>query len=65
MKLLSKIAFILVLIGAVNWALVGFFKFDLVAALLGGMMSMPARLVYSLVGIAGLFLIYDILANKK
>ncbi|MDS0524730.1 DUF378 domain-containing protein [Clostridium sp. SHJSY1] len=56
MKLLSKIAFILVLIGAINWALVGFFKFDLVAILFGEM-TMLSRLIYGLVGIAGLYCI--------
>lgn len=56
MKLLGKIAFILVLIGAINWALVGFFKFDLVAILFGEM-TILSRLIYGLVGIAGLYCI--------
>lgn len=47
----------LVVIGAVNWGLIGFFKFDLVAALFGGMDSLVSRIVYALVGLAGLYCI--------
>jgi len=46
----TKVARILVLVGALNWGLVGLFKFDLVAKLLGGRDSALARLVYSAVG---------------
>lgn len=48
-------ALILVIIGAVNWGLIGFFKFDLVAFLLGGMDSWLSRIVYAIVGLAGLY----------
>ncbi|MBN1512022.1 MAG: DUF378 domain-containing protein [Phycisphaerae bacterium] len=54
MKSIDVIAAVLVVVGAVNWGLVGLFNFDLVATLLGDM-TMPARLVYVLVGLAGLF----------
>lgn len=50
------IAWALVIIGAINWGLVGAFEFDLVAALLGSM-STASRIVYVLVGIAGLYCI--------
>lgn len=53
MKTIRLIAFILTVIGAVNWGLVGVFKFDLVAALLGDM-SLFSRIVYALVGASGL-----------
>lgn len=49
---LTWITMILVIIGALNWGLVGFFQFDLVATLFGGM-SMISRVVYSLVGLSG------------
>ena len=52
MKTIRLIAFILTVIGAVNWGLVGIFKFDLVAALLGEM-SLLTRIVYALVGLSG------------
>ena len=53
---LKIISFILVIIGAINWGLVGFFGFDLVATLFGDM-SFLARTVYALVGIAGILLL--------
>ena len=46
----------LVIIGAVNWGLIGFFQFDLVAFLFGNM-SWLSRIIYALVGISGLYLI--------
>ena len=49
------IALTLVIIGAINWGLIGFFQFDLVAALFGGMSSWISRIVYALVGVAGLY----------
>jgi uncharacterized membrane protein YuzA (DUF378 family) len=54
MKSLGLIAFILVVIGGLNWGLVGFFKFDLVAWLFGDM-SVVSRVVYALVGLAAIY----------
>lgn len=54
MKLIDKIALVLIIIGAINWGLIGLFKFDLVAALFGEM-SVISRIVYSLVGVSGLW----------
>lgn len=53
MKVLYYIALTLVIIGAVNWLLIGLFNFDLVATIFGAM-SVMSRIVYVLVGIAGL-----------
>jgi len=50
----DRVALALVIIGAVNWGLVGLFQFDLVAALFGEG-SVPARIIYVLVGVAGLW----------
>lgn len=55
-KPLWLVSFVLVVVGAVNWGLVGLTQFDLVAALFGAG-SVPARIVYSLVGIAGVVLV--------
>lgn len=55
MKALNYIALILVVIGALNWALVGLFEFDLVGAIFGGMTSMLSRIIFTLVGIAGIW----------
>lgn len=54
MKALDTISLILVIIGAVNWGLIGFFQFDLVVALFGYATTFT-RIVYALVGIAGLY----------
>jgi uncharacterized membrane protein YuzA (DUF378 family) len=59
---LGNVAFILVVIGALNWGLVGIFNFDLVAFLLGDMSTL-ARIVYALVGLSGLYMIVN--AAKK
>ena len=50
---LDRAALGLAIVGAVNWGLVGLFRFDLVAKLLGGQGSPFSRVVYSLVGVAG------------
>lgn len=54
-KALDYIALTLVIIGAINWGLIGFFQFDLVAMLFGGMASWISRVLYAVVGIAGLY----------
>ena len=51
---LDKIALVLIIIGAINWGLIGFFQFDLVATLFGNMSAL-SRIVYALVGISGLW----------
>ncbi|MDD4036410.1 MAG: DUF378 domain-containing protein [Bacilli bacterium] len=51
---LQRTALVLTIIGAINWGLVGLFQFDLVASLFGGMDTVLSRIVYSLVGLAGL-----------
>lgn len=55
-KVLDCIALTIAIIGAINWGLIGFFSFDLVAFLFGAM-SWISRIVYALVGISGLYLI--------
>ena len=52
---INYIALVLVVIGALNWALVGLFEFDLVGAMFGGMTSMLSRIIFTLVGIAGIW----------
>ena len=46
----------IVIIGAINWGLIGFFRFDLVAFLFGEM-SWISRIVYALVGLSGLYMV--------
>lgn len=55
-KCLDCVALTIAIIGAVNWGLIGFFSFDLVAFIFGNM-SWLSRIIYALVGISGLYLI--------
>jgi len=53
----DKLALVLVIIGALNWGLIGFFGFDLVATIFGGQGALISRIVYGLVGLAGIWCI--------
>lgn len=55
-KYLDNVLLALVIVGAVNWGLIGFFRFDLIAFIFGNM-SWISRIIYALVGISGLYLI--------
>ena len=55
--LLDRIALILTIVGALNWGSIGLFQFDIVAWLCGGQGSVVARIIYTLVGIAGVWCI--------
>jgi uncharacterized membrane protein YuzA (DUF378 family) len=57
MKIVNLIAQILIVVGAINWGLVGAFDFNLVSTLFGGMPALE-NIVYILVGIAGLYGLY-------
>ncbi len=52
---MNIVAWILVIIGAINWGLIGFFQWDLVAAIFGGQDAVVSRIIYALVGLAGLW----------
>ena len=54
MKTLDYIALVLVVIGAINWGLIGFFSFDLVKMIFGNM-TIVSRIIYALVGVSGLY----------
>ncbi|MCL1872843.1 MAG: DUF378 domain-containing protein [Clostridiales bacterium] len=53
----DKIIMILVVLGALNWGLIGLFRYDLVAAIFGGQLATFSRVIYALVGIAGIWAI--------
>jgi len=57
MKCFRFIAILLVVIGALNWGLIGFFQYDLISDIFGGMDAMIARVIYAIVGLAGLYCI--------
>ncbi len=52
---MDTLALILVIVGALNWGMIGLFQFDLIAAIFGGMGSTFARVLYTLVGLAGIW----------
>ena len=54
---IDNLALVLVIIGAVNWGSVGLFGVDIVGALFGGPLSMLSRIIFTLVGLAGLWAI--------
>lgn len=64
MNLLQKIALVIVIIGAVNWLLIGVFDFNLVAFLFDDMSNIISRVIYSLVGIAGVITISALFTYK-
>lgn len=55
MKALNLITLLLIIVGGINWLLVGAFQFDLVAALFGGQDAALARIVYILVGLSAIY----------
>ena len=63
MTVVNKIALILAIIGALNWGLIGLFTFDLVAWICGGAGTVVARIIYSLVGLAGIWCISLLFMN--
>jgi uncharacterized membrane protein YuzA (DUF378 family) len=57
MRILDRIALILTVIGALNWGSIGLFRFDAVAWICGGGATLLARIIYTLVGLAGVWCI--------
>ena len=56
-SVLSKICLLLAIIGGLNWGSIGLFRFACVAAIFGGQLAVWSRIIYTLVGIAGLWCI--------
>lgn len=52
---MDKTALVLVIVGAINWGLIGVFGFDAVGALFGGQASVMSRIIFTIVGLAGLW----------
>lgn len=64
-NLIDKISIILVIIGALNWGLYGLFNLDLVHTIFGGQLQLIARVIYILVGVAGIDILLFIVKTKK
>lgn len=61
----DTISLILVIVGAINWGSIGLFGFDIVASLFGGQLSLLSRIIFTLVGIAGLWCITLLFKEKQ
>ena len=61
---LDWVAVILVIIGGINWGLIGLFNFDLVAAIFGSMSAL-SKIIYDLVGLGALYMIYGAVKMNK
>lgn len=57
MKAIRFVALLLLVVGALNWGLIGFFQYDFISDIFGGIDATAARVIYSIVGLAGLFCI--------
>ena len=62
---MKKLVLILIIIGAINWGLIGFLEFDLVASIFGGQLSTLSRIIYGLVGICGIYAITFLFRNDE
>ncbi|MBQ7798907.1 MAG: DUF378 domain-containing protein [Oscillospiraceae bacterium] len=65
MKIVDRIALLLTIIGALNWGSIGLFKFDIVAWLFGGTDAMLSRIVFTVVGLAGLWCITLLFRSRE
>ena len=63
--MLDRVSLLLVIIGALNWLLVGLFQFDAVAWLCGGQTAVISRIIYAVVGIAGLWCISLLFRDRE
>ena len=62
---MDMLALILSIIGSINWGLVGIFKFDLVAWIFGGQTAVVSRIIYPIVGLAGLWCISLLFRSRE
>lgn len=52
---MDRLALVLVIIGALNWGLIGLFQFDIIASIFGGQSAIISRIIYTIVGAAGIW----------
>lgn len=63
--MIDKIALILVIVGALNWGSIGLFGFDIVAWIFGGQLALLSRIIFTIVGIAGLWALTLLFREKR
>lgn len=64
MNVFDYIVLTLVIIGAINWGLIGFFRFDLINVIFGNM-TLLSRIIYAIVGLTGLYMISFYMRNQE
>ncbi len=62
---MDRVALVLVILGAVNWLVIGLFNVDLIATIFGGQEVVFSRIVYSLIGLAGLWCISLLFKRRR
>ncbi len=62
---MDRVSLLLVIIGAINWGLIALFQFDLVAYLFGGQAALVSRIIYGIVGLAGLWCISLLFRDRE
>ena len=62
---MDRFSLLLVILGAINWGLVALFKFDLVAYLFGGSAATISRIIYGIIGLAGLWCISLLFRDRE
>ena len=60
-----NLALILIIIGAINWGLIGFFRYDLVSSIFGGDFEIVSRVIFAIVGLAGIYAITFFFRNRE
>ena len=63
--MMDRLSLVLVIIGAINWGLIGLFQFDLIAFLFGGQAALISRVLYTIVGAAGLWSISMLFTGRE
>ena len=63
--ILDRIALILTIVGALNWGSIGLFRFDIVAWICGGQTALIARIIYTVVALAGVWCISLLFRDRK
>ena len=62
---MDRLSLLLVIVGAINWGLIGLFQFDLVAFLFGGQAALISRVLYTIIGAAGVWSISMLFTSRQ
>ena len=63
--MMDRLSLLLVIIGALNWALMGLFQFDIIAYAFGGAAAVVSRVLYTIIGLAGIWCISLLFRNRE